>query len=189
MPARPSGFDPPLSGARFSLSPWERAGVRGKQRSKHQRACELPTNTTTKAPCAQGAQRRDTRTIQRVQFAPERRAILPLPKGEGQGEGETTLETPTRLAAYAGPSSSVSGNLFLGSPGPWLVEPVGSCWQNSSGRFGWRRLVPPHPDPLPWGEGTRYPTRRRVEALWIGESAADDSLPKGEGGAIPGLLA
>src|SRR6266852_6268290 len=27
-PARPSGFDSPLSGARFSLSPGERAGVR-----------------------------------------------------------------------------------------------------------------------------------------------------------------
>src|SRR2546427_11825096 len=35
---------------------------------------------------------------------------------------------------------------------------------------------------LPQGEGTRHPARQRVEALWVGESAASDSpSPKGEG--------
>ena len=39
-------------GGRFSLSPRERAGVRGKPRSKHKCACELPMNSTTQEPCA-----------------------------------------------------------------------------------------------------------------------------------------
>src|SRR6266849_4324281 len=35
---------------------------------------------------------------------------------------------------------------------------------------------------LPLGEGTPHPAPRRLEALWIGESAASDSpSPKGEG--------
>jgi hypothetical protein len=62
----------------------------------------------------------------------------------------------------------------------------------SSGRFGWLSLVPPHPRPLPQGEGTPHPARRRVEALWIGECAADDSpSPVGRAGVrgFPGLLA
>ena len=33
-------------------------------------------------------QPRDTRTTWRVRLATQRRAILPLPKGEGRGEGE-----------------------------------------------------------------------------------------------------
>ncbi len=42
-----------------------------------------PTGTVRSA-----IQGRDTRTTQRVRFATQRRAILPLPKGEGRGEGE-----------------------------------------------------------------------------------------------------
>ncbi len=58
--------------------------------------------------------------------------------------------------------------------------------QNSSGRFDRLRLVPPHPGAarchnLPQGEGTPHPALQRVEALWIGESAADDSPSPGEG--------
>jgi len=39
-------------GRRFSLAPRERARVRGKPRSKHQCACQLPMNSATQAPCA-----------------------------------------------------------------------------------------------------------------------------------------
>src|SRR5437899_1830548 len=39
-PARTRALDSTRSGGRFSLSPRERAGVRGKQRSKHQCACD-----------------------------------------------------------------------------------------------------------------------------------------------------
>ncbi|SRR6266568_1533376 len=37
--------------------------------------------------------------IRQVRLATERRAILPLPKGEGRGEWEATLETPMYLQA------------------------------------------------------------------------------------------
>src|SRR5437879_3233507 len=46
-------------------------------------------------------QRRDTRTTQRVGFATQRRAILPLPKGEGRGEGEKSR--PRAPALYSTP--------------------------------------------------------------------------------------
>jgi hypothetical protein len=43
--------------------------------------------------------------------------------------------------------------------------------------------LPPHPGPLPQGEGTPDPALRRVEALWIGEDAASDSpSPQGREG-------
>ena len=65
---------------------------------------------------------------------------------------------------------------------PRLGEPVKLSLQNSPGRFGWWRLVSPHPGPLPQGEGTPHPALRRGQALWIGESAADDSpSPRGRG--------
>src|SRR6266852_7182728 len=54
---------------------------------------------------------------------------------------------------------------------------------DSSGRFGLVRLVPPHPYPLPQGEGTPHPALQRAEALWIGENAASDSpSPQGRAG-------
>src|SRR5258708_16833091 len=67
-------------------------------------------------------------------------------------------------------------------------EPVELSLQNSSGRFGRRRLLPPHPRPLAQGEGTPHPALGRVETLWIGLSTAGDSAsPKGRGewGATP----
>jgi len=102
----------------------ERAGVRGKERSKHQCACLL-------TPLVLGACRVD---------------------------------------------------LFLGDTGCWLGEPAESSLQNRSGRFGWLGLVPPHPYPLPQGEGAPHSAPRGVEALWIGASAAGDS-PQGRGPA------
>ncbi len=66
-------LDSPRSGGRFSLSPGERAGVRGKV------ALERPMRLRS------AIQGRDSRTTQRVRFATQRRAILPLlfPTGEG----------------------------------------------------------------------------------------------------------
>ncbi len=54
--------------------------------------------------------------------------------------------------------------------------------ENSFVRFRWLPPVPPHPGPLPQGEGTPHPALRRVEGLWIVESAASDTpSPRGEG--------
>src|SRR6266852_1271480 len=50
--ARPSAVDSPRSGGRFSPAPRERAGVRGKERSKRQCTCDPRMNSTTQAPCA-----------------------------------------------------------------------------------------------------------------------------------------
>ena len=72
---------------------------------------------------------------------------------------------------------SVGSCLFLGATGYWLGGPVESGLQDSSSRFGWLRLVPPHPYPLPQGEGTTHPAPRRVQAPWIDGSAEDDSPP------------
>src|SRR5437899_4821393 len=61
-------------------------------------------------------------------------------------------------------------------------EPVELSMQYSSVRPGRMGLVPPHPCPLPQGEGTLHPALRRVEALWIGDNAAYGSpSPPGEG--------
>ncbi len=60
----------------------------------------------------------------------------------------------------------------------WLGEPVELRLQNLSGRSGWLRLVPPHPDPQ--GEGTPHPALQRVEALWTSESASSNSPPREE---------
>src|SRR6266849_2933955 len=46
----------------------------------------------------------------------------------------------------------------------------------------------PHPSPLPQGEGTAHPVLRRVEALWIGENAADDSPSPRESAAVEATL-
>jgi hypothetical protein len=40
---------------------------------------------------------------------------------------------------------------------PAKGKPVELSLQDSYGRFGWLRLVPPHPIPLPQGEGTPRP--------------------------------
>src|SRR5258708_22139624 len=37
---------------------------------------------------------------------------------------------------------------------PAKGKPIELSLQDSYGRFGWLRLVPPHPIPLPQGEGT-----------------------------------
>src|SRR6266571_5537834 len=68
-------------GERFSLSPRERAGVRGKPRSKHQCACELPMNSTTKAP---GAPRLNAESLARpCEFdSPLSGGRFPLSPGE-----------------------------------------------------------------------------------------------------------
>ena len=109
--------------------------------------------------------------------------VIESPKGEGRGEGERTLETPMRLAADASGSWRVAGNLYLDSTGHRLGGPAELSLQDPSGRFGWVRLVPPHPCLLPQGEGTPHPALQRAEALWIGESASSDSpSPQGRAG-------
>src|SRR5260370_38255366 len=40
---------------------------------------------------------------------------------------------------------------------PAKGKPLELSLQDSYGRFGWLRLVPPHPVPLPQGEGTPHP--------------------------------
>src|SRR5438445_7616930 len=62
------------------------------------------------------------------------------------------------LVVYTSRCWRAAGNLLLGSAGHRLGGPVELSLQNSSGRFGWRRLVPPHPGPLPQGEGTPHPS-------------------------------
>src|SRR5216683_2311931 len=80
---------------------------------------------------------------------------LSLAEGERPRlRGKQPSKHQLRFAVDASRSSSVSGNLFLDSTGYLLGEPVELSLQNSSGRFGWWRLVPPHPYPLPQGEGT-----------------------------------
>src|SRR6266853_1753594 len=117
-------------------------------------------------------QRRDSRTTQRVRFATQRRAILPRPKGEGRGEGETTPETPTPLTPVV--LSGCREICVWVAQGTGSGGPVELSLQDSSDRCGWLRLVPPHPYPLPQGEGP-HAAPRRVRAPWVGESVADDS--------------
>jgi hypothetical protein len=94
-----------------------------------------------------------------------------------------------RPVAYASRCWRVAENLLLGSTGHRLGGPVELSLQDSSGRFGWLRLVPPHPYPLPQGEGTPYPALQRLEALLIGESASSDSpSPRGRVSLSPHRL-
>src|SRR5437899_3014775 len=91
--------------------------------------------------------------------------------------------------AYSAMLKTVSGNSFLGSTGhrPAAVE-LGKTRRTQrrvlpllprrEERGGERRCIfarVSRPGPLPEGEGTPHPARRRVEALSIGESAAYDS--------------
>src|SRR5438034_6200609 len=44
------------------------------------------------------------------------------------------------------------------------------------------RLLPPHPDPLPWGEGESLPDRELAKRFWfVHRWSARYPLPKGEG--------
>jgi len=73
----------------------------------------------------------------------------PSPRGEGRGEGEGSARKTNALAncrwTQLGSRHDADGR-------GWLGETVELSLQNSSGRFGWRRLVPPHPGP-PAGTG------------------------------------
>ena len=98
--------------------------------------------------------------------------------------------------AYSAMLKTVSGNSFLGSTGhrPAAVE-LGKTRRTQrrvlpllprrEERGGERRCIfarVSRPGPLPEGEGTPHPARRRVEAHWIVESAAYGSpSPRGEG--------
>src|SRR5713226_4480163 len=91
----------------------------------------------------------------------------PSPRGEGRGEGEETLRTPAplRIADEAGYSERRKTKLHT---------------RQSDESLAVASRLPPHPRPLPQGEGTAHPALRRVEALRIGESAACGShSPRG----------
>jgi len=126
------------------LSPWK--GEREQPSCVFLRSDVAPTGTARSA-----IQRLGTRTTQRVRFATARRAILPLPKGEGRGEGNSSpLKSNLELATLATARASAVGRLWARCDNQlWLGEPVELSLQNSSGRSGWLRLVPPHPCPLP----------------------------------------
>src|SRR2546428_412976 len=71
------------------------------------------------------------------------------PGGEGRGEGEGS---PRRTNALANGRWAQLRSPHNAAGHCWLGETVGLSLQNSSSRFVWRRLVPPHPCPLPQGE-------------------------------------
>src|SRR6266581_2535376 len=100
----------------------------------------------------------------------------PSPGGEGRGEGEETLRTPARLRIADAIGCSERRNTKLHARQSDESPAVAS-------------RLPPHPSPLPQGEGTAHPALRRVEALWIGESVACGSpSPGGEGLGEGGLI-
>jgi hypothetical protein len=96
-------------------------------------------------------------------------ADSPSPGGEGRSEGEETLRTPARLRIADEVGDSERRNTKLHT-------------RQSDESLAVASRLPPHPSPLPQGEGTAHPALRRVEALWIGESVACGSpSPRGEG--------
>ena len=100
----------------------------------------------------------------------------PSPRGEGRGEGEETLRTPARLRIADEVGCSERRNTKLHA-------------RQSDESLAVASRLPPHPSPLPQGEGTAHPALRRVEALWIGESVACGSpSPGGEGLGEGGLI-
>src|SRR6266705_2229026 len=96
-------------------------------------------------------------------------AVPPSPGGEGRGEGEETLRKPARLRTADGVDHSQRRKTKL------HARQGAESLTVASG-------LPPHPAPLPQGEGTPHPALRRVEGRRIGESAADGPpSPGGEG--------
>src|SRR5216684_6082777 len=96
-------------------------------------------------------------------------ADSPSPGGEGRGEGEETLRTPARLriADAVGYSERRKTKLHT---------------RQSDESLAVASRLPPHPSPLPQGEGTAHPALRRVEALRIVEcSACGSPSPREEG--------
>ena len=103
-------------------------------------------------------------------------ADSPSPGGEGRGEGEETLRTPARLRIADAVGCSERRKTKLHA-------------RQSDESLAVASRLPPHPSPLPQGEGTAHPALRRVEALWIGESVACGSpSPRGEGLGEGGLI-
>ena len=95
----------------------------------------------------------------------------PSPRGEGWGEGEETLRKPARLRT----ADEVNERRITT---PHARRGAESLTVASR--------LPPHPGPLPKGEGTRHPALRRIEALWIVQSAAYGSpSPSGRGNTVP----
>jgi hypothetical protein len=96
-------------------------------------------------------------------------AFSPRRVGEGRAEGGETLRKPAQWRTADGVDYTERRKAKLHASQNAEALAVASP-------------LPPHPAPLPQGEGTPHHAMRRVEALRIGESAADDSpSPRGEG--------
>src|SRR6266571_5654661 len=78
---------------------------------------------------------------------------VPLPAGEGQGEGERDVANRNgrkSSASSARPFPRVSG---LCSPKTNFPTRFKNDRRKQVGALVFRALLPPHPSPLPWGEG------------------------------------
>ncbi len=92
-----------------------------------------------------------------------RDTVFPLPEGEGKGEGEPdvanqngrrNLASTTRLAPRAGGLCYPKVNFRLPSNNDWRKPPRALVF---------RAFFPPHPGPLPWGEGESPAAWWRIE--------------------------
>ncbi len=107
----------------------------------------------------------------------------PRRSGEGRGEFVSTVQPSGIGDACA--RARFHSRQALGSMRRqlWLGEPVELSLQNSSGRFGWLRLVPPHPLALSLRE-REHRSPRCDESGRSGSAKARRTirpLPKGEG--------
>src|SRR5437016_6709958 len=73
----------------------------------------------------------------------------PLPKGEGQGEGEQDVSQPDAPNARPKFKGFKARNFISGNSPHEPVLRKAPNWTDE-------RSLPPHPDPLPWGEGESF---------------------------------
>src|SRR5713226_7441473 len=112
-----------------------------------------PPLTPSLSPWARENRPPRCRQSRASRFVAARDAVSPLPAGEGQGEGERGAANQngrTNSARSARPIPRVSG---LCCPKTNFPTHSKQDRRQPPSALVFRALLPPHPGPLPWGEG------------------------------------
>src|SRR6266568_4475017 len=153
-------------GERFSLSPRERAGVRGKPRSKHQCACELPMNSTTKAP---GAPRLNAESLARpCEFdSPLSGGRFPLSPGEIVAARSAGVRAVPSKPSFGMEATARAGALLLLLLSTLLYPLLAGCAQRQP-RADLVIANGAEPESLDPAVATGQPDLRAIAALFEG---------------------